>query len=198
MPADQIGQRGTAAFVRHVHDVDLRCNLELLARHVKRRTHAAGTESQRARFRFRQRNQIVHRTRRQRCGNDQPVGNAHRFRHRHEILARIERPLGVEGRRHTETGIDHQQCVAVGNRLGYEVRPDDGARARTVVDNHSLSQCFRQLRSQQPRRKISRAARCVRDHQPDRPVRIIFRVLGAHRHRARNERTRHQPCLYVI
>jgi hypothetical protein len=76
MPAHEIDQRGPDAFIRNVHDIDARGELQQLRGHVHRSAHASRAECQFARSRFCECDEILDGTHRQAGMNDERGRNA--------------------------------------------------------------------------------------------------------------------------
>jgi hypothetical protein len=72
-----------------VHELDLAQRLEKLAREVRRASRTGGSESELAGLRFREREKVLYRSRRQRWMNDQHFRHATDQRDRREVLHRI-------------------------------------------------------------------------------------------------------------
>ena len=86
-----------------------------------------------------------------------------------EALDRVVRQLGAHRGVHGEGGArTHQQCVAIGRRLGHGTRTDGGARPGAVVDDHALPQQVAHLLADQPAQHVGGATRRKRDHERDR------------------------------
>ncbi len=122
--------------------------------------------------------------------NDDDVGRARNLRQRREIVKRIVRKFLVERRAHEVRVADHQQRVAVGLRLGDQLRADRGTGTRPVVDDDLVPDRFRQPLSQYSARHIGRSAGRKRHHQTYRPAGIIL-CLGPRRKANDRCRNRH-------
>ena len=89
---------------------------------------------------------------------------------RFKALDRVVGQLFVERRHNAHDGCADQQRVAVGLRIGHDLRRDVARHARLVVDQHLLAEDFREPLRQQTSRNVGRPTRRKADHQPDRPV----------------------------
>ena len=97
----------------------------------------------------------------------------HHLRDRHEILERRIRHFRIDRRAHRhDARRPEQQCVAVGGRLGRDVRPQHAARARPVLDNDALAKSLLQPLRDQSRDDVGAAARREADDDLDRAVRV--------------------------
>ena len=106
--------------------------------------------------------------------NHQHHGRCRQRGHRHEVLHRIEGQLlhrCVDG-----DGVGrHEQGVAVGRSLGDDVRTNVAARPALVVDDQRLAEQFARTTGHGPGQYVGAAASGVRNHQPDRSVRVTLR-----------------------
>ena len=107
---------------------------------------------------------------------DEQDGAERDQRHRDQVLRRIERQLGVERR---VVGVRRvggdQEGVAVGRRLGDDLRADDGVGAGLGIDHHLLAEPRRQRIGDHPHHGVDRAARIERHddaHRLGRPGRL--------------------------
>jgi hypothetical protein len=156
---DEIDDRLIGAFVRHVHDIDLRRALEELAAQMRRRAVARGREMQLAGAAPRQRDQLFHVLHRQRRVGDEQEGRRRNQYHRREIAQRIVRELRIEARVDRETRKSGQHGVAVRRRLRNDLRSDVAACAGSIIDEDLLPEGDREVLSDRACDDVGRAAR---------------------------------------
>jgi hypothetical protein len=75
--------------------------------------------------------------------------------------------VGGEGR-----GVAEQDGVAVGCGMGDSLGADDGRRPGAVLDDDGLAECLAHGAADDAREIVGAAARRIRHHDPDRPVRV--------------------------
>ncbi len=110
-------------------------------------------------------------------GQEQRV--RHQARHRHEILERIDRHLGIEMRIDAEQRARaQQQRVAVRCRAGHQLAGEIAVRARPVLHHHRLAQTRRKRQPHGAGHQIGGAPGRIRHQEPDRPARIGLRPAG--------------------
>src|SRR5215204_1106500 len=97
LTADQIGHPRTAAFIRHMHDVQFSEYFKKLDRHMRCAACAARTESELARLRPGERDQLLHVRRRNAGMNDEQVRHIACVSNRGEIIDNVVRHL-IEAR----------------------------------------------------------------------------------------------------
>ena len=158
---------GRAAFERHLHHVRPRHVLEQLGGEMRARGDAARCVVELARFRFRERDELLHGFHRKRRMHDEDVRQGGEARDRHEIADRIERQLLVQARVDGERGGDAEQRVAVGRRFGDRFGSVQTARAGTVIDDERLPERLAHALRDHARREIGRAAGALRDDHSD-------------------------------
>ena len=132
-----------------------------------------------ARFRLRERDQFPDGFRRQRGMDHDDIRSAGDLRHRGIILQRIVRKFLVERRAHEVRVADGQQGITIGRRFRHLVRADGRTRARTIVDDHLLSERFRHFLRQDAAGHIGGAPRREWHHKANRAVWIGLRANGA-------------------
>ena len=111
------------------------------------------------------------------------------MRDRHEIGERIVRQLLVERRIDAEACRGEQQCVPIRRRVHRELRCDDAARARPVVDDELLPETPAELARDDTRDEVGVAAGCLRDDEAHGTFGIIgltlcMRARSSERNRA--------------
>src|SRR2546422_6335407 len=149
--------------------------------------------------------ELAHAVDRRLRGDHEHVRAAAHERDRGEVLLRVERQRPVQrhvdrvGRRRDE------ERVAVGCALRDEIGADVASGAGLVLDDHRLSQGFREARAQGARGEIGDPARRKRDDEPDRLRRILReggerkkqRDPGAARHPSFPRRGKNHAACFV-
>jgi len=141
-----------------VQQLDARALHEQFAGEVAQRAGAIGAIGERLGLRARERDQILHRARRNGRMHDQHVG---RMADEPEVAEALER---VVARLRHDVRIDRhrarrreQQRVAVGRRAGRRFRADRPTGARAVVDDELHAEGFGQLLRDVARHDVGRA-----------------------------------------
>ena len=143
---NQIDDRRRHAFEGHVNDIDAGGGLEHLARDVRRRAAAAGSEVQLSRSCLGELDQLLQRARGQRRMNDDQKRRRHELADRRERLQRLVSRIRVETGRNAERGGGREeQRVAIRRRFRRGRGAYRAARARAVVDDHLLAQRRREM-----------------------------------------------------
>src|SRR5690606_30572352 len=91
-----------------------------------------------------------------------------------EVLERVEGQRGVQARIEDVVGVGHQDGVAVGFGLGYDVAPDHVAGARSVVHHDLLAEPFAHVFGDQSRHDVGTAAGRRRHYEPYGLARPVF------------------------
>ena len=133
------GRRAT--FVRHMQQLDARFGRQQFGQHMTGGARACGGIGQRPRLGTRRAEQISQRVIR-------AVGwhhDQHRVLdhdgNRRKVAHRVVGQLGIDGGIHDELTIGgHQECVAIGRRLGCGLDADDAAGTGPVLHHHLLPQ----------------------------------------------------------
>ena len=181
---DHVLHRRTAAFVRHVGEVDAGRQLEQFGAEVLEAADAGRGVVQFSRVRLGERKQVLHRLDRRLRIDHQYVRPGGENRNRREGFDRIvfER---VQRRVDRMRDRDDAQRIAVGRRHGAGFRAEGGAAAAAVFDVDLLAELRAEMLRDQAADHVVAAARRERDDQPYRSGRII---VGAGR---RGERQQH-------
>ena len=135
---------------------------------MRRRAHARRTVAQLPGAAARERDQLLHRTRRQRRVHDQRQHEARDLRHPPEIAKRIDRRVRAQALDRSQARCGQQQRVAVGRLLRDILPCDQAAGAGPVVDDHLLADGLADRRRDQARDQIVRTAGRRADDQPHR------------------------------
>ena len=167
LAAEQVGDRGRRALVRHCRELDAGHVLEQFAGQMRRGARAIGAVGQLVRLRLGHRDQVGDRFDRGRRIDHHQVERARDQRHRGEILVRVIGQLRVEARIDGIRKRSHQQRVTV--RLGGcdRLGADDGAGARLVLDNDAAAEILRHFLRQRARDHVGAAARRKWHHDLD-------------------------------
>jgi hypothetical protein len=191
---DQVDQRERCALVRHVEHFDAGHALEQFACQMRGGAVAGGGITERIRFVFGERDQVLDRFHRQRGMHDQDAGDDGDHGHRGEILADIVRQVFHQADVDGVAGRAQQQGVAVGGGLGDDVRAEYAAGAGAVVDQDALAQCLGESRRQGARGDVHRSAG-GKGH--DEAYRLVWVIRSDCRGQCRAEQQRNQREAYV-
>ena len=123
------------------------------------------------------------------------VDGQRRIHHEHAGLARDQRHRdeivdGIEGKLRIQACADRvglrceQQRIAVGGRLGDDVRTDRRTGAGLVVHDDALTESLRQLLGDHAHRPVDGASRRKRNDDADGSIRIALRGCGRRTERA--------------
>jgi len=98
----------------------------------------------------------------------------HGERDRVEVLFKTVRNVGVKRRIDHIAWIDHQECIAISRHLGHAAYGDIAAPAAYVFDEELRTQPLRKFLGDQTGDDVSRAARCIGNDHPYRPIGVIL------------------------
>ena len=171
LPRHDIGDGKTAAAIRDVIDLDAGGALEQFEQQMLQRAVAGRRHVDAVRRCLGIGNHIGHRRHRNRRRADQNVRHRPDQENRIEILAVIERQVGIERAVHRERRGIVQNRVAVGIGLGDHGLADGAAGAAAIFDGEWLAKIFAELGVDDARRGVGAAGRRIRHHDPHRPVR---------------------------
>jgi hypothetical protein len=153
--------------------------LNQLAAHVARRSVAGRGIEKLARIVLGVGDELPHRFERHRGRDREQQVPACCERNRLQVTLDVVRNLRHHVARDGERADrPHADRVAVGVGLGGEVEADRQGAARAVVDHDLLAELFAELRAENARDGIGRAAGSLRDDEPDRPIRVLRRRAG--------------------
>ena len=175
LPADQVGKGGCIALVRHVRDLDAGALLQHLAREVAGVAAARRGEVDLARVGLEVGDQFTQRIDGDGRVHDQQVRHVGDEGHGHEVAARVERQVAVQGGvdRYGGRGyVDDGVAVRWGAHGGFDA--DVAARTRAVVDDHRLPEGVRELLAYRTRKRVGSPARWEGDDVLDRAVRVAL------------------------
>ena len=175
---DHVDDRLRVALVRHVQHLHARLAIEKLGRHVTRAAGARRCVGNLVRPRLGERDQLLDGAHRQRRVDDEHLRHQARERDRREILERIVAGVGNERRHDRERVGDREQRVAVGRRFRDELRADEAARARPIVDDHLLTEPFAEPRRERADDEVDVAAGRERHDDADRRARGMRLLSG--------------------
>jgi hypothetical protein len=85
-----------------------------------------------------------------------------------------------------------QHRVAVRRRLRDLIGAERAGSTRLVLDHDRLAQPLRDIGAENPRHRIDRAARRIRNDEPDRPARVVLRGRRPCRDQRREARNQNQ------
>ena len=161
---------------------------ELLAREMDRGAETGRRERDLAGLCLRQRDQFLRGCGRHGRMHDQHQRRGGEQRDRREILLRVVGQLAGEqaGIDHERT-VDHADGVAVRRGGRDRLRADLAGAAAAIVDHERLPERALEMRLDQPRQDVRRAARRVGHDHAHRTLRIVLRERRA---RERGERER--------
>ena len=173
-------QRGAAALERHMGHVGAGQPLEDFACQVVQRAVAGRGVGDLPRFFFGQPNQILQVVHGGILRHHDGVGDPRQQGDGREpgggVVGQLVVGAGADGKRPAG---NHHQGVTVGRGLMHHVGGDGAARAAAVIDHHRLPPCGRELRAQDARENVGRAAGRKADNNADRLGRVIGRgILG--------------------
>jgi hypothetical protein len=123
---------------------------------------------------LRELNEILHRAHRERWRHDHYHRHQAGQRDAGEILQRIVAGVGEERGHGCERVSYRQQRITVRRRFRDELRSDEAARPRPVLDDDLLLQAFRHRLRERPGDDVQVAARRQRHDQTDRLARILL------------------------
>jgi hypothetical protein len=175
-----------------MRDLDSADDLEELAGKMRRRTDTGARIIELVRIGFGTRDQGGDRIDAEPGIDQNRIWRSPEFGDRREIL------VGIVGNFCVETGIDDvgargdQQRVAVRLGVGHSADPDVAARSRLVLNDESTANGIAEVRSENARHGVGRAAGCKRHDDFDRAFRIArglrpCRPEAGHRCRAYHE-----------
>jgi hypothetical protein len=157
LSADRIGHQGTAALVGNVRELHLLRAGDLRHRQVPK---AAGADRSEGHGLFFRRGEHVAEIA---VGLRRVRDDRHRRRadqhHRRDVLQRVEGNVRDERRIHGVRIEDDAQRVAVGRRGGDGLRADGSGCAAAILDHELLAELRRELRGEDARDLVDRAAR---------------------------------------
>ena len=179
------GGAGTA-FVRDVHDIEIGELHEPLHFQTVQRARSGRSEVELARLRLRQRHELGDGIRRDAGVGDQDARDFRDQRDRDEILLRVDRQI-LKDRRidRDRTDVAKVDRIAIGRCLCGCFHADVARCARPILDHDLLPERFAQLRRNDARHEVGRAARGERDDHLDGMV-GVGRLCG------RKRRKQHQ------
>jgi hypothetical protein len=94
-----------------------------------------------------------------------------------EIAQRVERHLRIDGRADRNGARARKdRRIAVRRALRHEIGADDAVRACAVLHDHLMAEELGQLRRNEARNEVDRAARRERDHEAHRVRGIVLRT----------------------
>src|SRR4051812_14651497 len=104
--------------------------------------------------------------------------------HRREIANRVEWKLREQARVDRErTGRTHEEGIAIGRRLGYEVCADVTTRTRPVIHDDLLAERFSKRERNDACDEVGRATGSQWNDKSDRLRRICASLVWLSRHR---------------
>ena len=162
LAGDHIGDGGPHAFVRNMHGLRVRHDLEQFRREMRTAAGPRRAEIERFRMRAGKRDKFLHVARGHFRVRDQHVRLKCEERHRREILEHVIRERRPGGGIDDETRRRYKQRVAVRRGLRRQLRADDGPAAGAVIDDDLLPPHFRQLLRDHARHDVGAAACRVR------------------------------------
>ncbi|EKD37080.1 MAG: hypothetical protein ACD_75C01266G0001 [uncultured bacterium] len=160
-----IGHRRTTPLELHDLEIDARHHLEELHPHMLKAADARTCADQFTRFLFREIYKLLDRLGRYARMDGKRVRSAPQLRDRGKCLRRIERQLIERGIIGVCSG-NNQQRISVRLRLCGHFRADNAPRAAAVVDDHLLTEVFRQFGGDQAPDDIVAPARRERNDEP--------------------------------
>ena len=177
---DHVGDRRSAALVRHMHDVDAGPRLEHFADQMRQYADAAGGKVHLARIGLGIGDQLLHGIRRHRRIDHEDVGAFADQRDRVKACQRIVAGIGMQQRRDDQpAGAGIEQRIAVWRGFGRVLRADRIAGAGAVFDHEAFAQRRLQIVRRDPRNDVDRAARRRRHDDFYGPARIILSLRRA-------------------
>ena len=189
MAAEQIGQRRAGALVGNMHQRDAGGAGEIFAGDVAGGAGAGRAEIDLAGIGLGVGDQLGDGFGRKRRMHHQRIRRVADQADRRKILARIVADVLVERRPDRErAGIAEHQRVAVGLALRDRLGADGAAGAGPVVDHDLFAEQFAHLVGDAAADDRGAAARRERNHQRDRPARIVLRLRLMERLRLRRAR----------
>ena len=181
LAADEIGDGGGGALVRHVHHVRPGHRFEQLHREVVGRAFADRRVIEFAWLRPGVRDEFLYGIHRHRVVHREQLRIERKQTDWREVLHRVVRQFAVEQRIDDERPRRaEQQGVAVGCRFRHGVRTNDAAGAAAVVDNDLLAPGFSQFHADGACDDVRASASGKRHNQADGFIRIAgCRISGA-------------------
>ena len=187
-PGQQIRDRGGGAAERHVDQIDPGVHLEQLAAEMLRRADADRAEGQLVRRILGERDELLHRPRRQRRRHHHDEGHVGDEIDRRELGDRVVDRIARQMRAHGERGRRDQHEMAVRRRLRHEGIGDDAAAAGLVLDHGGLLETVLQSGGDLARHHVVGAARRERHDDADglvgKALRMALRVATGSRPQA--------------
>src|SRR6266849_539082 len=182
IPAEEIGQCGACAAIRHVNKIDAGRYLEKFAHQMAGRTDAGRCHCDLARIGLGVGDQLGHG-----FGRDLRIGQhdlrlPDQARDRRDVAEKHEAELVVKCRVDRARWADHQERMAVGRRAHDRFGCDIGARARPVLDDEWLAEPLLQPLSDQARADVGRAASGETDDNAHLPRRVGLCLCKARDH----------------
>ena len=182
LSADRVGDRRRAAAIRHVQHLDAGHALEQRGAQMIGRAGPGRRIGDLAGIGLGVGDELRDRVRRHRRVHHHGVGHVGEQRDRREILHAVERHGGEQSVVHGvhAHGVE-QDGVAVRRRARDRAGADIAGRAGAVLDHHRLAHRLVQMRGDDARQNVGRAARRPRHQQRDRAGGIGLRGGGAQR-----------------
>ena len=192
----QIGDRGSAAFIGHVHDVDAGARLEQLTGEMGQHADAARGKIDLARIGLGIGDELGHRMRRHPWIDDKNARAGADECDRFEAFQRVIAGIGMQQRRDDQPARGREQKrIAVGGGFGGVLGADRVAGPGPVFDDKGLAERGLQIIGGDASDHVDRSAGRRRYDYFDRTARIVLRAGGCGaEHQTENRAKDKNPC----
>ena len=169
MAGDEIEDRGAAAAIDHVGDLDVLLCRHIFGHHVADRTDARRDVFEAILLLAHEREQFLERLRRRRAVHREHIGRPAQIGDVGEIAHRVETRILVHGgREHVRGHAGDDERVAVGLGTRHRLGADETAAAGAVLDEELLAEHRAELLAEHAPQEVVRAAGRVGHDHPHR------------------------------